>query len=199
MLTQLHWFIPFAVYTYILLPPSWSNQVQVPILKCTHSYISWWKHFYPLHIRCAIPHFNPYVSVNYFSCLLCLWSRTCRICIYNMSHLTSFSTWIETLNWLVANLIFNRWFWCSLPGIPANVSVIYRVMVLKTVCSSEHSWTIWTLNWCLVWHMAVYDMLPETGPTHDLATVIAWSVQTQVTFVVQTLCKKTNYMLTETY
>jgi len=24
--------------------------------------------------------------------------------------------------------------------------------------------------------MMVYDMLPGTGPTHDLATVIAWSV-----------------------
>jgi len=40
-------------------------------------------------------------------------------------------------------------------------------MVQKTVCRSEHSWTIWTLNWCLVWHMMVYDMLPETGPCHS--------------------------------
>lgn len=194
MLTLVRWLIPFAVYTYILLPPSWSNQLQVNILKCTDSYISWWKHFYPLHIRCAILHLNLTYQLIIFVSYLC--SRTWMMCIHSMSHLTSFSTWIKTLNWLVANLIFNRQFWCSLPGIPANVSVIYRVMVLKTVCCSEHSWAIWTLNWCLVWHMTVYDMLPETGPTHDLATVIAWSVQTRVTFVVQTLCKKTNYMLT---
>jgi hypothetical protein len=47
--------------------------------------------------------------------------------------------------------------------------------------------------------MTVYDMLPETGPTHDLATVIAWSVQRGVIFVVQTFCKETNYMLTGSY
>jgi hypothetical protein len=40
-------------------------------------------------------------------------------------------------------------------------------------------------------------MLPKTGPTHDLATVIAWSIQIGVIFVVQTFCKETNYMLTE--
>lgn len=45
--------------------------------------------------------------------------------------------------------------------------------------------------------MTVYDMLPETGPTHDLATVIAWSVQMGVIFVAQMFCKETNYMLTE--
>lgn len=141
---------------------------------------------------------NPYISVNYFSCLISAKQKLHDLYIQYVPF-NSFSTWIKTLNCLVVDLIFNRRFWCSLLGIPANVSVIYRVMILKTVCSSEHSWTIWTLNWCLVWHMTVYDMLPETGPTHDLATVIAWSVQTRVTFVVQTLCKKTNYMLTETY
>lgn len=45
--------------------------------------------------------------------------------------------------------------------------------------------------------MTVYGMLPKTGPTHDLATVIAWSVQMGVIFVAQTFCKETNYMLTE--
>lgn len=70
-------------------------------------------------------------------------------------------------------------------------------MVLKTVCSPEHSWTIQTLKWGLDWHMTVCDMLPKTGPTHDLATVIAWSVEMRVISVVQTLCKETNYMLTE--
>lgn len=71
-------------------------------------------------------------------------------------------------------------------------------MVLKTVRSPEHFGTIQTLNWCLDWHMTVYDMLPKTGPTHNLATVTAWSVQIGVIFVAQTFCKETNYMLIET-
>jgi hypothetical protein len=45
--------------------------------------------------------------------------------------------------------------------------------------------------------MTVCDMLPKTGPTHDLATVIACSVEIGVISVVQTFCKETNYMLTE--
>lgn len=44
--------------------------------------------------------------------------------------------------------------------------------------------------------MTVCDMLPKTGSTHDLATVIAWSVEMGVISVVQTFCKETNYMLT---
>jgi hypothetical protein len=45
--------------------------------------------------------------------------------------------------------------------------------------------------------MTVCDMLPKTGPTHDLATVTAWYVEMRVISVEQTFCKETNSMLTE--
>jgi hypothetical protein len=45
--------------------------------------------------------------------------------------------------------------------------------------------------------MTVYDMLPKTGPTHDLATIIAWSVEIGVISVVQTFCKERILMTTD--